>query len=125
MNKAFEKDNYLVPLMEQILEKVSRVKMFSFLYGLSGYNQVLFTPSDQLKNSFRTILGTFSYRRIPFGLINVGATFQRDMDIAFIGLMHNFVVVDIDDITIYSIWRHDHFFILNMCLKDPGSTESL
>ena len=76
--------------------------MFSLLDDFSGYNQVLVAPNDQLKTAFRTPWGTFTYRRIPFGLINAGATFQRDMDIAFKVLIHNSIVVYLDDVTIYS-----------------------
>ena len=88
--------------MEQILQKVAGSEMFSLLDGFSGYNQVLVAPNDQLKTTFWTPWGMFAYRRMPFGLINIGATFQRAMDIAFRGLIHNFVIVYLDDLTIYS-----------------------
>jgi hypothetical protein len=52
--------------------------------------------------------GTYAYHRIPFGLINVGATFQREMDIAFKGLIGHSVVIYLDDVTIYSKQRVDH-----------------
>ena len=81
--------------------RVSSAETFSLLDGFSGYNQVLVTISDQLKTSFRTPWGTFSYRIIPFGLINVGETLQRAMDIDFRGLMQNYVIVYLDDITIF------------------------
>ena len=42
------------------------------------------------------------YVKMPFGLINVGATFQRDMDIAFSKEIGYFIVIYLDDITIYS-----------------------
>ena len=66
-----------------------------------------------MKTTFRTKWGTFTYRRMPFGLINVGETFQRAMDIAFHGLMigHS-VVVYLDDITIFSKKRGGHTFHL-------------
>jgi hypothetical protein len=66
LNKASEKDNYLVPPMEKILQCVSGSKMFSLLDGFSGYNQVLVAHDDQLKNVFRTKWGTYAYRKIPF-----------------------------------------------------------
>jgi hypothetical protein len=47
----------------------------------SGYNQVLMEELDLLKTTFRTKWGTYRYIRIPFGLINASATFQRAMDI--------------------------------------------
>ena len=42
------------------------------------------------------------YTRIPFGLTNVGATFQRAMDIAFMGQVNKYVVIYLDDITVFS-----------------------
>ena len=98
--------------MEQILQKVARSEMFSMLDYFFGYNQVLVAPNDQLKTAFRTPWGTFAYRRIPFGLINTGATFQRAMDIDFRGLIHNSVVVYLDDVTIYSKKQQDHLSTL-------------
>ena len=83
LNCASNKDNYLVPPMEQLLQMVSDSEMFSLLDGFSGYTQVLVSEEDRLKTTFRTKWGTFAYRRMPFGLINAGATFQRAMDIAF------------------------------------------
>ena len=80
----------------------------SFLDGFSGYNQVLVHPDDQLKTTFRTKWGTYAYRKMPFGLINVGATFQRAMDIAFKGLVNKAIVIYLDDITMYSKKRSDH-----------------
>ena len=94
--------------MEQILQKVSRSKILSLLDGFSGYNQILVFPDDQLKTAFRTPWGTYAYRKIPFGLINVGATFQRAMDISFRGLTSHSVVVYLDDVTVYSKHRSDH-----------------
>ena len=75
--------------MEKILQQVSGSEMFSLLDGFSGYNQVLVSQADQLKTTFRTPWGTYAYRKMPFGLINAGATFQRVMDIAFRGPIGN------------------------------------
>ena len=75
LNCASDKDNYLVPPMEKILQMVSGSKLFSLLDGFFGYNQVLVVEEDRLKTTFRTMWGTFAYRIMPFGLINAGATF--------------------------------------------------
>ena len=50
-------------------------KLCSLLDGFLGYNKVLVAEEDILKTTFRTRWGTFAYRRMPFGLINAGATF--------------------------------------------------
>jgi hypothetical protein len=102
--------------MEQILQQVSGSERLSLLDGFSGYNQVLMSPPDQLKTTFRTPWGTYAYRKMPFGLINVGATFQRAMDIAFRGLINHSVVVYLDDVTVYSKNKDDHLAHLRVVL---------
>ena len=57
--------------------------MMSMLDGFFGYNQVLVKKEDRYKTNFTLPWGTFEYLRMPFGLLNVGATFQRAMDYAF------------------------------------------
>jgi hypothetical protein len=70
--------------------------------GFSGYNQVSILPEDREKIAFTTPWGTFMYAKMPFGLMNVGANFQRAMDIAFVGEKDKFVVIYLDDITVFS-----------------------
>ena len=80
----------------------------SFLDGFSGYNQVDVHPNDQEKTGFTTPWGTFMYAKMPFGLMNDGATFQRAMDLDFVGLKDKFVLINLDDLTVYSHSHHDH-----------------
>jgi hypothetical protein len=117
LNRASDKDNYPVPPMEQILQQVSGSERLSLLDGFSGYNQVLMSPSDQLKTTFRTPWGTYAYRKMPFGLINVGATFQREMDIDFHGLINQSVMVYLDDVTVFSKNKKDHLSHLRVVLE--------
>ena len=112
LNRASDKDNYPVLPMEQIIQMVSGYELFSLLDGFSVYNKVLVVEEDRLKTTFRTKWGTFAYRRMPFGLINTGATFQRAMDIAFHSLIGRSVVVYLDDVTIFSKKREEHAFHL-------------
>ena len=48
------------------------------------------------------------YAKIPFGLMNVGEYFQREMDISFSEEKDRFVVIYLDDITIFSKYDNDH-----------------
>jgi hypothetical protein len=80
----------------------------SIIDGFSVYNQISILPEDREKTTFTTPWGTFMYDRIPFGLMNAGATFQRAMDIAFIGEKDKFVVIYLDDITIFSRSDKEH-----------------
>jgi hypothetical protein len=103
--------------MEQILQQVSGFERLSLLDGFSGYNQVLMSPPDQLKTNFRTPWGTYAYRKMPFWIINSGATFQRVMDISFCGLINQSIVVYLDDVTIFSKTKKDHLSHLRFVLE--------
>jgi ribonuclease HI len=107
LNKCSRKDNYSLPKMEHILQKVSGSKVMSFIDGFSGYNQIAIHPDSREKTSFTTPWGTFMYENMPFGLMNGGVTFQRAMDIAFVGEKDKFVLIYLDDITIFSN-NHEH-----------------
>ena len=112
LNRASLKDNYPLPKMDHILQRVVGSKRISLLDGFSGYNQVLVLPSDQIKTAFTTPWGTFMYVKIPFGLMNAGATFQRAMDIAFSEYIVYFIIIYLDDITIFSKTNEEHLIHL-------------
>eukprot|EP00253_Pinus_taeda_P020102 PITA_20102 len=95
--------------MEHLLQKVSGAKVMSFLDGFSGYNQVVVHRDDQEKTAFTTRWGTFMYSKMPFGLVNARATFQRAMDITFVGERDRFFLIYLDDIIMYSSSHQDHF----------------
>ena len=117
LNQSSKKDNYPVLPMEQSLQKVSGAQMLSLLDGFSGYNQVLVSPTNQLKTTFRTPWGTYAYRKMPFGLINAGATFQRAMDATFRGLINHYAIVYLDDVTVFSKNSSDHISHLRKVLE--------
>eukprot|EP00253_Pinus_taeda_P016778 PITA_16778 len=117
LNRASLKDNFPLPAMEQILQSVAGSELMSFLDGFSGCNQVLVHLDDQLKTTFRTKWGTYAYQKMPFGLINAGATFQRSMDTPFRGFINRTVVVYLDDITIFSKERSNHLHDLNQIFQ--------
>ena len=75
--------------------------MISLLDGYSSYNQIAINEEDKEKTTFTTPWGTFMYEKIPFGLMKTGDTFQRAMDIVFVGEKEKFMVIYLDDITIF------------------------
>jgi hypothetical protein len=109
LNECSKKDNYPFPKIEHILQRVSGASVVSFIDGSSGYNQISVHPDEREKTSFTTPWGTFMYAKIPFGLMNVGATFQRAMDIAFVGEKDKFVLIYLDDLTVFSHSHKEHF----------------
>jgi hypothetical protein len=121
LNRVSLKDNYPLPKMDHILQKVVGSQTMSMLDGFSGYNQVLVHPDDQEKTTFTTPWGTFMYSKMPFGLMNASATFQRAMDIVFSEEKDKFVVIYLDDIIVYSKTDEKHLQHLERvflkCLK--------
>jgi hypothetical protein len=63
---------------------------------------------DREKRAFTTPRGTFMYDKIPFGLINAGVNIKRAMDIDFVGERDKFIVIYLDDMTIFSKTYEDH-----------------
>jgi hypothetical protein len=108
LNRSSRKDNYPLPNMEHILQRVTGASRMSMIDGFSGYNQISVMPEDREKMAFTTPWGTFMYAKMPFGLMNAGATFQRAMDIAFIGEKDQFVVIYLDDIMVFSKTDKEH-----------------
>jgi hypothetical protein len=102
LNKCSLKDNYPLPKMDHILQRVVGSHRIYLLDGYSGYNQIAVCEEDKEKNTFTTLWGKFMYEKIPFGLMNAGAKFHRDMVIAFVGEKDKFMVIYLDDITIFS-----------------------
>jgi hypothetical protein len=80
----------------------------SMLDGFSRYNQIMVHIDDQEKTTFTTPWRTFMYTKMPFGIMNVVETFQRDMDIAFADEKDKFIVIYLDDIIVYSISDEEH-----------------
>jgi hypothetical protein len=109
LNRASIKYHFPLPNMEIILQQVARSQMMSLLDGFSGYNQIKVKREDKYKTTFVTHWGTFFYECMPFGLSNAGATFQRDMKIDFDDLIGKIIQIYIDDLTVYSRNRSDHF----------------
>ncbi|KAJ9558321.1 LOW QUALITY PROTEIN: hypothetical protein OSB04_012935 [Centaurea solstitialis] len=83
LNDATRKDHFPLPFIDQMLERLAGDEYYCFLDGFSGYFQIPIDPEDQEKTTFTCPFGTFAYRRMPFGLCNAPATFQRCMTAIF------------------------------------------
>ncbi|RVW26113.1 Retrovirus-related Pol polyprotein from transposon 17.6 [Vitis vinifera] len=101
LNVVTRKDHFPLPFIDQVLERVSGHPFYCFLDGYSGYFQIEIDVEDQEKTTFTCPFGTYAYRRMPFGLYNALATFQRCMLSIFNDMVERIMEVFMDDITIY------------------------
>jgi hypothetical protein len=117
LNKSSLKDNYPLPKMDHVLEKVVGANRMSMIDRFSVYNQITMNEQDREKIAFTTPWGTFMYDKMIFGLMNAGATFQRAMDIAFISERDKFVVIYLDDLTVFSKTHEEHLIHLKQTFE--------
>jgi hypothetical protein len=107
LNKAYPKDNFPMPFIDQILDECAESEIFSFMDGFLGYNQIQIKPKDQHKTTFICPWGMFAYQKMPFVLKNARETFQQAMTFDFHDLKH-IVEAYLDDISAHSRKRVDH-----------------
>ncbi|GKD44375.1 reverse transcriptase domain-containing protein [Tanacetum coccineum] len=90
-------DHFPLPFIDQMLERLCKNEYYCFLDGFSGFFQILITLKDQEKTTFTCPYGNFAHRRMPFGLCNAPATFQRCMTAIFYDMVEDFLEVFMDN----------------------------
>lgn len=108
LNAKTRRDAYPLPRIEESLDALSGAKWFSTLDLASGYNQVPVSEKDKAKTAFCTPFGLFEFNRMPFGLCNAPATFQRLMERMFGDQRHQSVLLYLDDVIIFSSTIEQH-----------------
>ncbi|MGL5709061.1 MAG: pol polyprotein, partial [Aeromonas sp.] len=117
LNTITNKDAYPLPRIDEILDSLSGATIFSTLDATSGYYQIPITPEDIHKTAFQTSSGLYEFTRMPFGLANAPAAFQRAIDSIFSEEKGKFLQVYLDDIIIYSKTESEHQKHLELVLK--------
>ena len=84
LNKACPKDSYPLLQIDALVDLTVGHELLSFMDAFSGYNQIRMEETNEEKTSFVMSQGLFCYKVMPFGLKNVGATYQRLMDKMFV-----------------------------------------
>lgn len=117
LNEQTDRDAYPLPNVDEILDQLGNAKFFSALDLSSGFHQIPMNKDSKKYTAFSTPQGHFHYNRMPFGLKNAPATFQRMMDTALRGLINKHCFVYLDDIIIFGSTIQEHNTNLAMVLQ--------
>ena len=102
LNKAYPKDPFLMPKIDQLVDATVGHSRMSFLDAFQGYHQIPLALDDQEKTVFVTPIRNYHYKVMPFGLKNAGSTYQRMMTRMFESLLGKNIEIYIDDMVVKS-----------------------
>ena len=126
LNAVTIKDAYPIPRIDESLSKLGDAKFFTTLDLGSAFWQVPLRRQDREKTGFACELGLFQWKRMPFGLCNATATFQRLMAQALTSVTKkygNLIMCYVDDVVIATPTLKDHIERLEevfSCMKQAG-----
>ncbi|XP_053401636.1 uncharacterized protein LOC123522917 [Mercenaria mercenaria] len=101
-------DDLLKKMVQDCLDAVAGVSLFSSFDLTSGYFQIPLKKEDIPKSAFTCKYGLFDMKRIPFGLSNSSSTFQKTMELVLQGLQWQTCLVYIDDIIVFGADFSEH-----------------
>jgi transposase InsO family protein len=128
LNAITKKDRYPLPLIDELLERLSRARIFTKLDIRQGFHRIRMNPDSEDLTTFRTRYGSYKYKVMPFGLTNGPATFQRFVNGIFMKSLDDFLTAFIDDLLIYSsnLKEHrKHVRIVLQRLREAGLQASI
>lgn len=113
LNAITVPDRYPLPRIDDLLQDAKSSAVMSTIDLHAGYWQIKVHESDQEKTAFITPMGTYQFKRMPFGLRNAPATFQRLIDRFRHKLPNISILAYLDDIIIRSNTVAEHCNDLN------------
>jgi len=108
LNAVTIRDSYPLPRMDDCIDSLGSAVVFTTLDANCGYWQLPIREKDQELTTFVCHKGTFKYVRMPFGLSNAPATFQRALDIILARYRWQTCLVYLDDVIVFSSREEDH-----------------
>ena len=102
LNSVTKKDAYPLPRTQEVFDQLRGAEIFSTLDLKSGYWQMPMGEASKEKTAFTCHLGLFEFNRLPFGLTNAPALFQRAVASVLTGLIGRSVMLYIDNIVVFS-----------------------
>lgn len=117
LNEKTVNDKFPIPQIEEILDSLGKSVYFTTLDLKSGFHQIEMDPKHTQKTAFSTAQGHFEFLRMPFGLKNAPATFQRAMNYILGDYIGHICYVYLDDIIIIGYNLKNHLENIEKILK--------
>lgn len=117
INEKTISDKFPIPQIDEILDNLGKSVYFTTLDLKAGFHQIEMDHAHQPKTAFSTALGHFQFTRMPFGLKNAPATFQRAMNNILGEYIGTICFVYLDDIIIIGKNLKEHIQNLTKVLK--------
>lgn len=117
LNNITIDDKFPIPNIDNILDKLGRAQYFSTIDLAKGFHQILVKEEDRSKTAFSTPYGHYEFNRMPFGLKNAPATFQRLINSVLREHINKICVVYLDDILIFSTSFQEHLVNIRKVFK--------
>ena len=121
LNEITVGDPFYMVTLEEILEKVGSAQVMSKLDLSKGFYQVEVDVRSQEKTAFVCPFGKFEFRRMPFGLKNAPALFQRCMEVV-LHSCYQFSAPYIDDVLVFSQNPEEHAKHLRRVLQELSNS---
>jgi hypothetical protein len=100
LNKCCPKDDFLLTIIDKVVDSAEKCEIMALLDCFSGYYQIWLREEDQEKTSFITTFGTYCYLRMLEGLKNGGPTFYRMTKVILKEQIERNVFAYVDDIVV-------------------------
>ncbi|MBW0529231.1 hypothetical protein O181_068946, partial [Austropuccinia psidii MF-1] len=118
LNNYSKADRYPIPRIPHALDKLVKAKYITKMDCMKGFHQNVVKPKSMKLLRIICHMGIYEYTRMPFGIKNAPAHFQRMMDTIFHEeILEGWMVVYIDDINKYSETWEDHVHYIERVLR--------
>ena len=117
LNQKTTPDRYPMPEINYVIDQLKGQKYFTTLDLASGFHQIKMKDKDIQKTAFSINNGKYEFTRMPFGLKNAPAIFQRAIDDVLREHIGKICYVYIDDVIIFGRTLEEHLKNLNTVLK--------
>jgi hypothetical protein len=117
LNAVTVRDPWPLPNLIDVIESLAGAKWYAVLDLLKAFQQIAVEEASIPKLTITTPWGNYSYRCVPFGVLNGPSCFSRCIFLAIQPFMDKFATCYLDDVTLYSENKIDHMKHIEMFLK--------